>query len=60
MISYTVGMTSSVSRVEVMSPPMTARPNGARKSPPSPSPSATGIIPAISANEVMMIGRSRM
>ncbi len=38
---------------------MTARPSGARKSAPSPTPSATGIIPAISANVVIRIGRRR-
>jgi CSLREA domain-containing protein len=35
-ISYTVGMTSRVSSVEVRVPPMTARPSGARQSAPSP------------------------
>lgn len=35
-ISYTVGITSNVSSVEVMTPPITARPSGARKSAPSP------------------------
>ena len=38
---------------------MIARPSGARKSAPSPMPSATGIIPAMSASVVIMIGRNR-
>ena len=37
-ISYTVGITSKVSSVEVITPPMTARPSGALKSAPSPRP----------------------
>ena len=46
--------------VDVMTPPITALPNGARKSAPSPSPRAIGIIPAISANVVMRMGRKRI
>ena len=43
----------------MMTPPITARPNGARKSAPSPAPMATGIIPAMSAIVVIMMGRKR-
>src|SRR5665213_1799463 len=50
----------SVSSVDVITPPITARPSGARKSAPSPCPIATGSMPAMSASVVMMIGRSRM
>src|SRR6185312_816986 len=50
-ISYTVGMTNKVSSVDVITPPITARPNGARKSAPSPCPIATGSMPAIGHGE---------
>lgn len=39
---------------------MTARPRGAFCSPPSPSPSAMGIMPVIMARAVMMTGRRRV
>jgi len=39
---------------------MTARPSGAVCSPPSPRPSAIGIIPAIIAKLVIRIGRRRV
>ena len=44
--------------VEATRPPITARPSGADCSPPSPSASAVGIIPAIIARLVIRIGRS--
>ena len=53
-------MAISVSSVDVITPPITALPNGARKSAPSPAPIATGIMPAISAKVVMRIGRRRI
>ena len=43
-----------------MMPPITAIAIGARKDPPSPTPSADGSIPADMAIEVMMIGRARL
>jgi len=45
-------MTGGVSTVDVMTPPMTARPSGARKSASSPEPIATGVMPAINAKGV--------
>ena len=53
-------MTSSVSTVEVITPPMTATPSGARNCAPSPRPSATGTMPAMRAKVVMRMGRRRM
>ena len=46
-IEYTTGTIKSVSNVEVINPPITACPIGARNSAPSPSASATGSIPKI-------------
>ena len=54
------GTTNSVSSVDVISPPITARAIGARCSAPSPIASASGIMPKIIATVVMMIGRRRM
>ena len=39
---------------------MTARPSGAFCSPPSPSPSAIGIMPMIMASAVISTGRKRV
>ena len=50
---------SSVNAVEVMRPPITAIPIGARNSPPTTA-KATGNIPATIATVVMMIGRARL
>ncbi len=57
---YTTGTTTRVSRVEVISPPITARAIGARISPPDPTPSASGSMPKIIAAVVMMMGRRRV
>ena len=54
------GTTTSVRSVEVMTPPMIARPMGACCSAPSPRPSASGSMPKIIAVVVMRIGRSRI
>lgn len=54
------GTTNSVSIVEVINPPMTARAIGARCSAPSPMANARGSIPKIIATVVMMIGRNLM
>src|ERR1700685_4083826 len=43
-----------------MRPPITARPNGAFCSPPSPRPSAIGIMPIIIAVAVITTGRMRV
>lgn len=45
--------------VEHINPPMTARPKGAVRSPPSPNPSAMGIIPQIIAILVIKTGLNR-
>ena len=55
----TAGRTSSVAKVARAMPPITARPSGAFCSLPSSRASDMGIIPAIMAQPVMMIGRSR-
>ena len=55
----TAGSTIRVATVAAASPPMTARPSGAVCSPPSPKPSAIGTMPAIMAQLVIRIGRSR-
>ncbi len=49
-----------MSTVEVMSPPITARPMGARISAPWPMPRASGSMPKIMARVVIMMGRSRV
>jgi hypothetical protein len=48
-----------VSRVEVITPPMIARPIGACCSAPSPRPSASGSMPNVIAAVVIRIGRRR-
>ena len=53
------GTTTSVSSVEVMTPPMIARPIGACVSPLSPKPSASGNMPKIIAAVVIRMGRRR-
>ena len=60
MIENTVGTKNSVATVAKIRPPMTARPNGAFCSPPSPNPNAIGIMPMIMAKAVMSTGRSRV
>ena len=55
----TAGRTRSVATVASAIPPITARASGAFCSLPSSNPSDIGIIPAIMAQPVMMIGRSR-
>ena len=57
---YIVGTKSRVATVANSSPPMTARASGAFCSPPSPTPSAIGIMPRIIAPAVMSTGRSRV
>ena len=42
-----------------INPPITARPNGAFCSPPSPRPSAIGAIPIVIASAVISTGRKR-
>ena len=54
----TCGNTNSAARVEAISPPITALPNGADCSPDSPMPDAMGIIPATMAMLVIKIGRN--
>ncbi len=56
---YDTGTTTSVSSVDVISPPMVAIEIGARNSPPSPRPMADGSMPRIIAIVVMTIGRRR-
>src|SRR5260221_14624502 len=58
-IANTLGSTNSVATVASARPPTTARPSGAVWSPPSPRPRASGIMPAIIAQLVIKIGRSR-
>src|ERR1700677_1265600 len=55
----TVGTKNNVAAVAKIRPPITARPSGAFCSPPSPRPSAIGIIPMIMAKAVIMTGRKR-
>ena len=50
------GTTTSVSSVEVTTPPMIARPIGACVSPLSPKPSASGNMPKIIAAVVTLLG----
>ena len=54
------GTMTSVSAVEVMSPPITAIAIGSRNALSPPRPSATGSMPAIMATVVMTIGRARL
>ena len=56
----TEGSTNSVAAVAAASPPMTARPKGAFCWPDSPKASAMGSMPAIMAQVVMRMGRSRL
>ena len=55
----TTGTTQSVSRVEVITPPMTAMAMGERNSLPMPRPMAVGSMPSTMAPEVMRMGRRR-
>lgn len=52
------GMINKMVKVELTKPPITACPNGATCSPPSPIPNAIGVIPASMANAVIKIGRN--
>src|SRR5258708_31353463 len=54
------GRMISVGMVAPIRPPMTARPRGAVCEPASPRPSAIGNMPAIIAQLVIRIGRSRL
>src|SRR5580693_6268248 len=56
----TAGTMTSVSAVEVISPPITAIAIGPRKSLSPPQPIATGIMPATMATVVMTMGRARL
>src|SRR5258705_687672 len=56
----TDGTKTRVATVAHNRPPMTARPSGAFCSPPSPSPSAMGIMPMIMAKAVIRTGRNRV
>src|ERR1700746_3939744 len=56
----TVGTKNNVATVAKARPPMTARPSGAFCSPPSPRPSAIGIMPMIMASAVISTGRNRV
>src|SRR6185436_10904148 len=58
--AYTTGTKSSVDTVAKIRPPITARPSGAFCSPPSPRPSAIGIMPMIMASAVIITGRMRV
>ena len=53
-------MMNSVSRVEKVSPPITAIPIGCHVSDPTPVPIASGSIPRMVVNEVMSTGRRRL
>src|SRR6516225_2578968 len=53
----TAGTKNRVAAVAKSKPPITARPNGAFCSPPSPKPNAIGTIPMIIAIAVMSTGR---
>src|SRR5581483_6090277 len=57
---YTTGTKIRVETVANTRPPITARPSGAFCSPPSPSPSAIGIMPMIIAAAVISTGRMRV
>ncbi len=50
---------NSVTKVDMTSPPMTARPSGASISLPCSSASAIGTMPIVMAQAVIRIGRSR-
>ena len=56
----TEGTKTSVATVANSRPPITARPSGAFCSPPSPRPSAMGIMPMIMARAVIRTGRKRV
>src|SRR5579859_1511876 len=57
---YMVGTKMSVAKVANSRPPITARASGAFCSPPSPIPSAIGIMPRIMAPAVIRTGRRRV
>src|ERR1700722_5314383 len=57
---YMVGTKISVANVANSKPPITALPNGAFCSPPSPIPKAIGTMPRIIAPAVISTGRSRV
>lgn len=57
---YIVGTKMSVAKVANSKPPITARPNGAFCSPPSPIPNAIGTMPKIIALAVIKTGRKRV
>ena len=57
---YIEGTTTRLSTVETMIPPITAIAIGARKAPPSPTPSAEGSMPADMAMEVITMGWARL
>ena len=59
MSEYTTGMTTSVSSVDTVMPPITVIAIGVRTSAPSPNPSAIGTSPRIVLTVVMTIGRKR-
>ena len=60
IMANTEGTKNSVATVANNSPPITARPNGAFCSPPSPKPSAIGTMPMIIARAVISTGRMRV
>src|SRR2546426_12745537 len=55
-----IGTMKSVAKVATSKPPITALPNGAFCSPPSPKPSAMGNMPMIIASAVIITGRMRV
>ena len=55
----TNGSKTNTEKVDAISPPITALPNGDTWSPPSPNPIAIGNIPAVIASVVITIGRIR-
>jgi len=58
-VSYTAGITTRVSRVELSSPPITVTASGCCTSAPAPNPSANGSSPSTVVAVVMRMGRSR-
>ena len=59
-MTNTLGTKNNVATVANNNPPITARPNGAFCSPPSPKPSAIGTMPMIMASAVISTGRMRV
>src|SRR2546423_12764562 len=55
-MANTDGRMKSVANVAAASPPTTARPSGAGCCPPSPSPRALRVMPAILARPVLRVG----